>query len=334
MHRYGWLVLALLLVALSVGVTCISTDAADKIRQHKITTWGGDHVGQSFPEYVTGDECLFCHRRDIGPTWNDNPHQQTIRRATQDDPAVAALKDTTNREIDTPDFLLGSKRLTRFLRRSHEYGKVDLLTALFRPHPGGSHGQMEGTQSARWDAKTFADRCAGCHTTAVDANTGSFAATSLDCFTCHGDVDLAHTTDSSHIFLSKTNRNPQEIISTCGQCHLRGGHSHSTGKPYPNTFVAGDNLFHDFDVDLSDDAIDILPAIEQHIFLNCRDVATGADTTITCLSCHNVHDQCGEKHQQLELSKTCSTCHTADMELIGALRATNTLETHNTTCDY
>ena len=30
--------------------------------------WGSDHVGKPVPEYVTGDECLFCHRDDVGPT--------------------------------------------------------------------------------------------------------------------------------------------------------------------------------------------------------------------------------------------------------------------------
>ena len=30
--------------------------------------WGSDHVGRPLPEYVTGEECLFCHRKDVGAT--------------------------------------------------------------------------------------------------------------------------------------------------------------------------------------------------------------------------------------------------------------------------
>jgi hypothetical protein len=36
--------------------------------------WGSDHVGKPVPEYVTGDECLFCHREKVGPTWGANRH--------------------------------------------------------------------------------------------------------------------------------------------------------------------------------------------------------------------------------------------------------------------
>ena len=52
-----------------------SWSAADEIPQRTDpAAWGSDHVGQNFPEYMTGDECLFCHRR-IGPSWNNNRHQ-------------------------------------------------------------------------------------------------------------------------------------------------------------------------------------------------------------------------------------------------------------------
>src|ERR1700694_3004059 len=31
--------------------------------------WGSNHIGKPIPEYVHGDECLFCHRNNIGTTW-------------------------------------------------------------------------------------------------------------------------------------------------------------------------------------------------------------------------------------------------------------------------
>src|SRR5712692_8649045 len=42
--------------------------------------WGKDHVGKPVPEYVSGDECLFCHRNDIGPGWSKNRHSLTVRQ--------------------------------------------------------------------------------------------------------------------------------------------------------------------------------------------------------------------------------------------------------------
>ena len=42
--------------------------------------WGGNHVGQPLPEYVHGDECLFCHRNTVGRSWQNNAHGTTIRQ--------------------------------------------------------------------------------------------------------------------------------------------------------------------------------------------------------------------------------------------------------------
>jgi cytochrome c553 len=89
------------------------------------------------------------------------------------------------------------------------------------------------------------------------------------------------------MLLSKKRRDtPEVVISICAQCHLRGGKSKSTGLPYPNQFVAGDNLFHDFQVNfaLADDQS--LNAGDRHVYRSARDVAVnGLDTT--CLDCHN-----------------------------------------------
>ena len=41
--------------------------------------WGSDHVGKPVPEYVDGNECLFCHRNDVGPAWSDNRHNRSVR---------------------------------------------------------------------------------------------------------------------------------------------------------------------------------------------------------------------------------------------------------------
>src|SRR5262245_40443978 len=56
--------------------------------------WGDDHVGKPVAEFVTGDECLFCHREKIGTTWGANRHNRTIRPFEDDSPARAALKES------------------------------------------------------------------------------------------------------------------------------------------------------------------------------------------------------------------------------------------------
>src|SRR5262249_53226959 len=110
-----------------------------------------DHVGKSLPDYMTGDQCLFCHRNVVGPTWEREPHAWTIRdRAVP--PAVAQLpKDATH--------IMGSAQHYRALKLSG-YGKFDLLA----------------DDGKTWQPDVFAKQCAGCHTTGVDPSTHAFSA--------------------------------------------------------------------------------------------------------------------------------------------------------------
>src|SRR5262245_23085291 len=90
--------------------------------------WGSDHVGKPLPDYVRGDECLFCHRNDIGPTWQKNAHGLTIR-PREEAPALtellksqAALAGAANQV----NFFMGSRHRIRFLKKEG-YGKFSVL---------------------------------------------------------------------------------------------------------------------------------------------------------------------------------------------------------------
>src|SRR5262245_22809829 len=72
-HTY-WLLLPGLLMAAS-----LPSLAAEPKANLNPAAWGSDHVGRPVPEYITGDECLFCHRITIGPGWSRTRHQSTIR---------------------------------------------------------------------------------------------------------------------------------------------------------------------------------------------------------------------------------------------------------------
>lgn len=137
---------------------------------------------------VAGDECLFCHRNNIGPSWAKDAHGQTIRPAE-----------------NPGEFTLGFRGHFRKLKQSG-YGAFEILSG------------------DAWDRTKFAARCASCHTTGFDKRTGKFGAFAIECYVCHGDVPLEHSNDTSLVRLSKKSaRDPREITSLCASCHVRDG---------------------------------------------------------------------------------------------------------------
>jgi hypothetical protein len=303
------------LVVLLVGLTSAISKANSTQQESRQTIdpagWGSNHVGKPIPEYVRGDECLFCHRNDIGTTWQKNAHGTTLRqredadslsKLTQNEPKLAKFATEVR-------YFLGGRRHTRFLKKEG-YGKLSLLTVKAILRSDGQLESLTGVENATWDKDKFANQCAGCHATAVDPATRAFTVIGLDCSTCHGDVNLEHTNDTSLIWLSKKRRNdPKAITSICSSCHLRGGKSKSTGLTYPNNFVAGDNLFQDFVVDFSNAEDESLNAGDRHIWRNAREVAVYGASSPTCLSCHDVHSGSSFKHRRLPRTSMCNDCH-------------------------
>jgi len=273
--------------------------------------WGGDHVGKTLPEYMTGSECLFCHREKVGPAWQTNRHRLTVRLPEDEPAAMAALEqdEQTKQFAADVDFVMGGRNRVRYLRRSKAYGKADLLSVACAVE--GAEHALEGAATGRWDTTKFADSCAGCHATAVDSELRAFAAVGHDCYSCHGDVDVDHSEDPKLVHLAKARKDSAAVvISICAQCHIRTGKSKSTGLPYPNQFVAGDNLFRDFQADFSDEHLQRLNPGDRHVLENVRDVILQGQTRVTCLSCHDVHGQSNQKHRRVSRSRhLCVTCH-------------------------
>ncbi|MCS1408858.1 MAG: hypothetical protein M2R45_02035 [Verrucomicrobia subdivision 3 bacterium] len=293
-----------------------------------------NYIGKPLPEYVTGDECLFCHRNVVGPSWSINEHQKTllpliaapeIEAALQANPALKPFAKHVR-------FVLGNENQIRLLRKSQKYGHLDLLSAILEPsHSEDATIKLRNKPPFQWDTKIFGQRCAGCHATAVDSRTQTYAATGIDCYSCHGDVDLKHANDASLVYLSKKrNDSPLLVAATCGQCHIRTGKSKASGFPYANNHVIGSDLFTDFDVDLSHKALDAAPPHERHILANIRNVLEENDS-VTCLSCHNIHRTSGRKHRKIEKSNYCLICHApSDMKQL----TYNRKERHHALCGY
>lgn len=220
-------------------------------------------LAQSIAAYPTGDSCLFCHRDDIGPTWLDNAHAWTVRPAGEPPQAGPLPPDATH--------VIGNEHFRAL--KQNGYGRFALLTV--------------GRTS--WQSDVFEKQCAGCHTTAVNPMTGEFSSIGLDCYACHGNVPEDHATRKGAALLSRSRPDPdREVISICGSCHLRGGHSKTSGRPYPYAYVAGDDLFRDFEVDLRLDRKAPLDSSDSHVYLKTRAVLEGGSDK-SCADCHRIH---------------------------------------------
>ena len=70
------------------------------------------------PEYVDGNECLFCHRNDVGPTWSDNHHNRSVRELAPDSPALAALAASPGlkQAAGEVSLVMGESHRQRFLK--------------------------------------------------------------------------------------------------------------------------------------------------------------------------------------------------------------------------
>lgn len=323
--------LSVIVVWLLVAVVRSHSD--DSTPRNQLEQWGSDHVGQPLPAFTSGDECLFCHRVDVGPSWPENRHGLTVRFADADSDAMQAMLGTD----DLADFagqieyVMGDSRQQRFLKSADAHGLLELLSVEWTPPVDDHPGRFVRPDDARWNADTFGKSCAGCHATAVDATTQQFQAISLDCFVCHGEIPENHTESPEFArFSSSWENSPRDEISVCGQCHLRGGRSESSGLPCPNNFVPGDNLFLDFQADLSEEAIAAANSADGHILENVRDVVLRGQEGVTCRSCHDVHNQTSRRHRRLDSANICLHCHHAG----GPRRRLKEYEVHSATCGY
>ena len=96
--------------------------------------WGDTHVGDPLPGYTKGNDCLFCHRRDIAPGWQSNAHPLSIRDVETDSPAIEDARQrflAAGLALDV-QAILGGDRAMRFLRPNGNDGQYSMLTASWR----------------------------------------------------------------------------------------------------------------------------------------------------------------------------------------------------------
>jgi predicted CXXCH cytochrome family protein len=296
--------------------------------------WGDDHVGKPAPQLAGGDECLFCHRATVGAVWQTDAHFLSVRdkfHEARKQPEIESLESRKDYKKHASEvrFVMGLKYMVRFLRQGDE-GRFDLLNVGIDKQPPGKSIRLALVGKRVWDESKFANKCIGCHMTGVDAETLRPFETFVGCESCHGPFDERHTSGSAFMrFSKKAKDSPELIASACGQCHLRGGRSRSTGRPFANNFISGDNLFKDYAFDFSGAEDPKLNPIDAHIQINIRDIVVKGRDDLTCLSCHKMHPASTANHRRRPRSDLCFVCHTTD-----SYKNRKAYEAHSAVCEY
>ena len=129
---------------LPLSISAISNQQSKPSQStHDPAAWGGNHIGKPIPEFVHGDECLFCHRNNIGITWQKNAHGVTLRQG-EDAPELQAIlpkQPALASVIPQIEYFLGSRHRVRFLRKDG-YGKFALLNTQVALGPDHSRFEL------------------------------------------------------------------------------------------------------------------------------------------------------------------------------------------------
>ena len=93
--------------------------------------------------------------------------------------------------------------------------------------------------------------------------------------------------------------------------------------------MAGTNLFDDYQADLKQaDNPDLNPG-DRHVYASVRDVFENG-STVTCLSCHQVHADSSAKHRRVLTGPICQNCHNSE----GPKSVVKKYDPRSPTCPY
>ncbi len=240
------LILALALVAMCLGVSAV---------------YGQDEP----PEYAGTRECHDCHRvlaneqaemahsltlvdvakadEDANPILADFDAGEDLRTVTL--PGEDSARPFT---ADDVVFTLGVGRHVQAYVTQTGEDQYYVLPAEWNTVTGE---WQTLDYAADWPdpAYDFVNQCAGCHTTAFDANTLTWQETGVQCEACHGPgsnhIEIAD--DAGGSISDEEYDAIQGAINfatdaqVCGRCHIRGTSADGM-HPYPLGYTPGDNL--------------------------------------------------------------------------------------------
>lgn len=270
---------------------------------------------QSAGDYVGSRECGSCHR-DLSRTHALSEHSLTLQDVSDDKDAILASFDSGEdiRTVTFPGdeearaftandvaFTIGTGRYVQ--RYLYEVDDDE-----YRVFPAEWNTQTQTWQpfalSSEWDeAYDWNTNCAACHTTAFNADRGTWRETGVQCEACHGPgvdhVEIVEILDEPIMgedrVLLENSINSAVDAQVCGQCHSRGE------TPYPTGYFPGMDLSETFTLSTADDPVHWWAtghASQANMQYNEWLLGHGGDTITSvmesdyfspsCLECHSV----------------------------------------------
>ncbi len=189
-------------------------------------------------------------------------------------------------------YTIGSQWKQRYLIR-HE-GKLKIAPTQFNV----DSGRWVNYHDHDWDKRPWMKKCGGCHATGVDLEKDTFIEPGVGCESCHGPGSHHAALPTDELFKKRsTIINPSKLtggvaVQICGSCHNRGKSTQVKGAGWPVGYKPGKALSSYYKS---------ISAGDKHLYSNEYskghhqqyldwEQSKHADSDITCMTCHNVHE--------------------------------------------
>jgi len=261
----------------------------------------GNAVADGKPGYTGSARCSECHKQQA-VSWSETLHSRFLRLPTND--ATLAELQVFNAAspiaISHVAYVMGNMRKLVFLEK-----KNDKLVPMEHQYDIGGRA-WEPFNKDLWDYHAtgkkddtsnkvnWYERCAGCHTTGYDRQTGTFTETSIGCEHCHGPGAKHADTTKRDDILNPASASEAVRIYVCAQCHSRG-QTVAGSLPYAADFVPGADLSKTFTFDkpvpgkVTDMYWDNGAAKQHHSQFNELRQSKHFENGVVCFDCHQVH---------------------------------------------
>jgi hypothetical protein len=265
------------------------------------------------PGYVGSRKCAQCHGAKY-ESYRDTWHAKILRPAS--DETVLGDFSSTDPDLtfslDDVVYVVGGQFSQRYLTEID--GELYVLPAQWNVETE----EWVAYRPDDWQERTYAQHCAGCHTTGFEAVSGAWAEDGVQCEACHG-PGLEHVAlagDPAFIV------NPavltfDEQTEICGQCHLRG-HDPTGQYDFPTEYQPGGLLALDEAFIPTTDADAFFPdgSSKRHHqdYLDWK--LSGHADGVACVFCHVSHSGGETLHQTRFVGDhRCVICHEKKKDL-------------------